>query len=130
MQPDYEAIGKRVRERRTAKKISQAELAKQILVKSPHISNIERGRTKVSLPTLIEIARVLDTTLDELVCDNLPEAKEIILGDFSDTLRSCNNQELRIISDVIKALLQSLRAGKSMDSLEKGQVCLQQKESE
>ena len=99
-------------------------------MKSPHISNIERGRTKVSLPTLIEIARVLDTTLDELVCDNLPEAKEIILGDFSDTLRSCNNQELRIISDVIKALLQSLRAGKSMDSLEKGQVCLQKKESE
>ena len=57
MQPDYKAIGKRVQKRRTAKKISQAELAKKISVTSPHISNIERGKTKVSLPTLMEIAR-------------------------------------------------------------------------
>ena len=87
MQPDYKAIGKRVQNRRTAKKISQAELAKKISVTSPHISNIERGKTKVSLPTLMEIARALNTTLDDLVCDSLPEAKDVILGDFSDTLR-------------------------------------------
>ncbi len=82
---------------------------------SPHISNIERGKTKVSLPTLMEIARALNTTLDDLVCDSLPEAKDIILGDFSDTLRSCSNQELGIISDVTKALLQSMRTRKSTE---------------
>ena len=85
MQPDYKAIGKRVQERHIAKKLSQAELAMEISVTSPHISNIERGNTKVSLPTLIEIARTLDATLDELVCDNLPEVKDIILREFSDT---------------------------------------------
>lgn len=115
MQPDYKAIGKRVQKRRTAQKISQTELATRISVTSPHISNIERGRTKVSLPTLMEIARVLNTTLDDLVCDSLPEAKDIILGDFSDTLRSCSNQELGIISDVTKALLQSMRTRKDTE---------------
>ena len=115
MQPYYKAIGKRVQKRRTAKKISQAELAKKISVTSPHISNIERGKTKVSLPTLMEIARALNTTLDDLVCDSLPEAKDVILGDFSDTLRSCSNQELGIISDVTKALLQSMRTRKSTE---------------
>lgn len=115
MQPDYKAIGKRVQNRRTAQKISQAELAARISVTSPHISNIERGKTKVSLPTLMEIARALNTTLDDLVCDSLPEAKDIILGDFSDTLRSCSNQELGIISDVTKALLQSMRTRKSTE---------------
>ena len=115
MQPDYKAIGKRVQKRRTAKKISQAELAKKISVTSPHISNIERGKTKVSLPTLMEIARALNTTLDDLVCDSLPEAKDVILGDFSDTLRSCSNQELGIISEVTKALLQSMRTRKSTE---------------
>lgn len=115
MQPDYKAIGKRVKKRRTAKKISQAELATRISVTSPHISNIECGRTKVSLPTRMEIARALDTTLDDLACDSLPEAKEVMLGDFSDTLRSCSNQELGIISDVTKALLQSMRTRKSTE---------------
>lgn len=127
MQPDYKAIGKRVQNRRTAKKISQAELAKKISVTSPHISNIERGKTKVSLPTLMEIARALNTTLDDLVCDSLPEAKDVILGDFSDTLRSCSNQELGIISDVTKALLQSMRTRKST---EREQAYPKQEESE
>lgn len=127
MQPDYKAIGKRVQKRRTAKKISQAELAKKISVTSPHISNIERGKTKVSLPTLMEIARALNTTLDDLVCDSLPEAKDVILGDFSDTLRSCSNQELGIISDVTKALLQSMRTRKST---EREQAYPKQEESE
>lgn len=127
MQPDYKAIGKRVQKRRTAKKISQAELAKKISVTSPHISNIERGKTKVSLPTLIEIARALNTTLDDLVCDSLPEAKDVILGDFSDTLRSCSNQELGIISDVTKALLQSMR---TRNSTGREQAYLKQGESE
>lgn len=127
MQPDYSAIGKRVQERRMAKKMSQAELATRISVTSPHISNIERGKTKVSLPTLIEIARALGTTLDELVCDNLPEAKEIFLGDFSDTLRSCSIQELRILSDVTKVLLQSMR---DREREEKKQVYTKQGDSE
>lgn len=127
MQPDYRAIGKRVQERRIAKKLSQAELATLISVTSPHISNIERGKTKVSLPTLIDIARVLNTTLDKLVCDNLPEAKDIFLGDFSDILYTCDYQELGIISDVTKALLQSMRARKSMDI---EQIAPQQEETE
>ncbi len=127
MQPDYRAIGKRVQERRIAKKLSQAELATLISVTSPHISNIERGKTKVSLPTLIDIARVLNTTLDKLVCDNLPEAKDIFLGDFSDILYTCDYQELGIIHDVTKALLQSMRARKSMDI---EQIAPQQEETE
>lgn len=127
MQPDYKAIGKRVQERRIAKKLSQAELALKISVTSPHISNIERGKTKVSLPTLMDIARTLDATLDELVCDNLPEAKDIILGEFSDTLLSCNLQELGIISDVTKALLESMR---NRQSMEKEQVNPKQEETE
>ena len=35
------------------------------------MSNIERGKTKVSLATLIDIANALDTTFDALICDNL-----------------------------------------------------------
>lgn len=127
MQPDYKAIGRRVRMRRNEKHLSQAELALKVSMTNPHISNIERGETKVSLPTLIEIARALDTTLDELVCDNLPEAKDILLGELSDTLSSCSNQELGIITDVTKALLQSMRARKCED---KPAACPKREETE
>jgi len=73
MSLDYKAIGTRVRRKMLDKNLSQFELANEIGVSNPHISNIERGKTKVSLPTLIDIANALETSLDELVCDNVNE---------------------------------------------------------
>lgn len=109
MSLDYNAIGIRVRDKRVKKKMSQFELSNEIGVSSPHISNIERGKTKVSLPTLINIANALDTTLDELVCDNVNEAKGIMIKEIADQIEKCNADEVRIVTDVIKALMISLR---------------------
>lgn len=109
MNLDYNAIGIRVREKRIKKKMSQFELANEIGVSSPHISNIERGKTKVSLPTLINIANALDTTLDELVCDNVSEARGVLIKEIADEIENCNAEEVKIVTDVVKALMISLR---------------------
>ncbi len=68
---------------RNAKHFFQAELALKVSMTNPHISNIERGKTKVILPTLIEIARALDTTLDEWVY-----CKRIVEGIMADMPRN------------------------------------------
>lgn len=106
---DYRAIGLRVREKRQNKKISQSDLANRIGVSNPHISNIERGKTKVSLQTLVDIANALETTLDELVCDNVSEAKGIIVKDLSEEIETCTAEEVRIVFNVVKTLIQSLK---------------------
>lgn len=112
MEIDYKAIGCRIREKRIEKNMTQDSLASQIGVSNPHISNIERGRTKVSLPTLLDIANSLDTTLDELICDNLQRGKVIFDKEISSEIKKCNETETKIVYDIVKALIKSLQERK------------------
>lgn len=108
MELDYCAIGTRIKERRTKKKWTQEMLASAVGISNPHMSNIERGRTKVSLGTLTDIANALDTTLDELICDNLVRGKVVFDEEISQELKECNEEDIRIVYDMVKALVKSL----------------------
>lgn len=72
---DYLSIGDRIRERRRFLKLSQENLANEVGVSSSFISDIENGRRKMSLETIIKIAIALDTSLDYLVIDNVNNTK-------------------------------------------------------
>ena len=74
---DYVTIGKRIKELRKNKGLTQAQLAEMSGVEPSNISHIERAATKLSLPTLIAIANVLDATLDEIVYGNLKKSSHI-----------------------------------------------------
>lgn len=52
---------------RTDKKIKQSDLAKAIDTSQQVISQYENGQLTPSLDRLVEIAQILDVTLDELV---------------------------------------------------------------
>ena len=64
---DYDAIGRRVREIRKVREISQEVLAEQIDISTTHMSNIETTSTKLSLPVLAALARVLSVSADYLL---------------------------------------------------------------
>ena len=64
---DYGPIGKRIREARMAKKLTQQELADAIGVGVQHISDIERGFSGLSLSTLIAMLKVLDCDADYIL---------------------------------------------------------------
>jgi len=64
---DYEATGKRIRECRMNKDITQDALAELIEVNPSFISNIERAKTKMSTETLANIAKSLNTSIDYLL---------------------------------------------------------------
>lgn len=66
---DYHKLGKRIKEQRLKKHLTQEKLGEIVNVATSNISHIERATTQVSLPSLVKIANALDTTLDWLVCD-------------------------------------------------------------
>ena len=55
-----------VRERRTAKGLAQAELARELAVSRQTINSIETGRYTPSLPLAIAIARFFGTAVEEI----------------------------------------------------------------
>ena len=65
--PDYTLIGKRIKERRVARTLTQEKLAELADVSAKYISPIETGDKPIGLVALYRIAQVLDTTLDPLV---------------------------------------------------------------
>jgi putative transcriptional regulator len=62
-----------IREARTVRGLSQAELANAIGVSRQTVISLEAGRYSPSLPLAFRIARFFDTTVDALF-DPTPEA--------------------------------------------------------
>ena len=72
---NYENVGNKIRERRNFLKVTQENLANDINVSASFISDIENGRRKMSLETMIKISIALKTSLDYFILDNVKEVK-------------------------------------------------------
>ena len=63
---NYHELGKRISYFRARKGLSQETLGEKIGVNNKHISNIEIGKSRPSLDSLIEIANALGISADDL----------------------------------------------------------------
>lgn len=68
---DYVAMGKRMKMRRRAKKLSQEEMANAVQISISFYGNIERGTRVPSVDTLVAIANVLEVGIDYLLTDSI-----------------------------------------------------------
>lgn len=96
MSVNYEALGKRIRYRRSTLRLTQAEVASAINISLAFYGNIERGTRIPSLDTLVAIANALQIGLDFLLGDSLslavqtkrltPEARNVLRNFFCDQM--------------------------------------------
>ncbi len=105
---DYYKIGQRIRKFRKAYRLSQEQLAEKVGISTTHMSHIETGNTKLSLPLFVKLANVLSIQTDELLYDTPQKNKTAIKGELEEILDSCSMQDIRIIEDVVKAVKVSL----------------------
>lgn len=61
------AIGRNIKKIREEKNISQAELAARCNYEKSNMSRIESGKTNLTIGTLLNIAKSLDTTIINLI---------------------------------------------------------------
>ena len=106
---DYQASGIRIRRMRKARGMTQQVLAEISDQEPSNISHIERGATKLSLPTLVNIANALEVTTDDLLCDSLPASGSVFEKEAAQILSDCSQLELRIITETIRTLKENLR---------------------
>lgn len=106
---DYYGIGQRIRRYRKERGMSQETLAERIDISVTHMSHIETGNTKLSLPVLVGIAKVLEVRTDDLLDDCLPNAEEGYMEEIESILSGCGEKEIKVIIDIIKSAKQSLK---------------------
>ena len=106
---DYLAIGKRIRTARLSKKMTQETLSNMIDVAPTYVSSIENGHTKLSLATLLGIAKSLDTPVDQLLYDNTPVLDSKFDAVIKELTSDCSNQEKEFLLEIIKSTKTALR---------------------
>ena len=99
---NYEEIGKRIRKYRKLKNLSQEQLAEKINISTTHMSHIETGNTKLSLPVLAELASVLEVRTDDLLSDQNTAALSTAMEEISAILEKCSAKEVKLIVDLVK----------------------------
>ena len=80
-----------------------------------NISHIERGATKLSLPTIVNIANALDVTVDYFLCDNLESATVPYDRIATEILSDCSHRERIIITETMIAVKEILRKTESTE---------------
>ena len=101
-----ENYGEQIKSYRINLGLTQAQVAKEMEVTPGYISNVENGRTAMSLRFLIYYAKLMGITLDELVGNLEPEYK-------TNSLDNALLKELRKLSDSEKEkLLKALKIWK------------------
>lgn len=101
---DYYAIGQRIRKFRKAHGLSQEELAEKIGISVTHMSHIETGNTKLSLPVFVKLADTLEVRTDDLLSDNSPTARSVSIDAIIRSLDTCTTQQIKIIEDILPAI--------------------------
>lgn len=109
MELDYRAIGMRIRRLRKRMGLTQQDLASLSYQEPSNISHIERGATKLSLPTIVNISNALGVTVDDLLCDSLIHAKSPFENEIADILSDCSHFEMQIITETMRSLKENLR---------------------
>lgn len=102
---NYSKIGLRIAEVRVKHDLTQEELAEKIGKTSQFISNIETGKRKPSLSTLLNIAKVLNLSLDYLIYDNDIEEKirdDIYMKQIYKQLESLDDEKRNKLLDIVE----------------------------
>ena len=100
---DYYKIGQRIRHYRKALDFSQEQLAETVGISTTHMSHIETGNTKLSLPVLVTIAEALGVQTDSILFDEPPK-KAKNNAELQELIDSCSPRELAILLETARAL--------------------------
>ena len=95
---------------RTAKGISQEEMAKLIGVHSTHLSRYERGLSAPSIDVAQKIAEVLEVAIDALIFGDQNELSEKAIDDrelldLFKKVQSFNEKQKGTVKDLISAFI-------------------------
>lgn len=103
-----ENIGRRIREARTRRGMTQEQLAERTDITIVYLSELERGLKLPSLTVFVSIAETLHVSTDSLLRDDLESGKEYIYDDLTKKLERLSPKQRIAVSEIIDAYIRNL----------------------
>lgn len=113
MKVNYELIGKRIKEHRQRRNLTQEMLAESIEMSPGYMSLIETGRKKASLETLLSISKELNITLNELLTGNQITLDTDYNSEIADLMSNCDQYERRMMFEIMRTVRDVLTKNRS-----------------
>lgn len=110
---DYKILGKRIKDARKSKGMTQEQLAAATGMSQQHIGNIETASSKLSLQALVDIANALKTTSDALLYDSLIPDADPYYQQAKDILQDCSNHEKEILLHLMVEIRDGIKSNKA-----------------
>ena len=101
---DFALIGQRIKEVRSARKLTQEYLAEKTGVNVSHISNIETNKVKVSLTLLVSICNALDVTVDYLLENEYHNPTSVTEKELFNTIKDMDDYKVETLLRIAKVL--------------------------
>ncbi len=103
---DYVALGKRIKEKRISKKLTQEQLGELCELSSAHIGHIERGTRVLSVDVLFRIAQKLGVSVDYLLFDSVEN--ENLLNSIVPILQDADKKKADSFLNTVKVLANNI----------------------
>lgn len=110
MELNYTLIGTRIKKKRKSQKLTQERLSEMAGISPQHMSQIESAKTKLSLPTLINICNALNVSADKILCDVLSaDNAEQVNNNIAETFKDCTADEVYLMLSVAESVKRCIR---------------------
>lgn len=103
------SIGKRIKEYRKKKGLTQEQLAEKVGLSTNYVSAIERGVNALNLDKLVEVMNCLDCSADEIFVDVLKNSCEIKVSLLTEQISSLPEEEQERIFAIIQTLIDTAK---------------------
>ena len=107
MTVNYKEIGKRIRQKRKEKKLTQEALAEKLDITVGYVSQMERGVTKISLERLAEIGAVLDTELSSFLNGTVQKQNSYLQTELAEKIEKLGQKDRQLLSEILDAMLRN-----------------------
>ena len=101
---NFLALGTRIKNKRLEKNLTQEQLAEKVDLSAVYIGQIERGERKMTIQTLVKLANVLETSIEELLSDSTEGNLNAKLNELLDVAKKLDVSDLDKVINIIKAM--------------------------
>lgn len=108
---DYKIIGKRLKEARKEKGLTQNELTKELGMSVAFLSRIEKGNAHINLKRLSQICNILDISEGEILNGVANESKNYLEKEFQEIFKLCSKEQKTLIYRIAKTIIETNMEG-------------------
>ena len=101
---NFLALGTRIKNKRLEKNLTQEQLAEKVDLSAVYIGQIERGERKMTIQTLVKLANVLETSIEELLSDSTEGNLNAKLNELLEVAKKLDISDLDKVINMIKEM--------------------------